>query len=90
MQHIALWSYTHIPNIIDLSGKSKMLWPRQENTIQKQLFDLEVKVTQRSLRYVTHCLMVMHGSVNLLGPNFKYVSKLQLKHMKLGRTVLDT
>ena len=39
MQHIALWSYTHIPNIIDLSRKSKMLWPRQENTIQKQLFD---------------------------------------------------
>ena len=34
--------------------------------------------------------MIMHGSVNLLGPNFKYVSKLQLKHMKLGRTVLDT
>ena len=43
MQHIALWSYTHIPNIIDLSRKSKMLWPRQENTIQKQLFDLDVK-----------------------------------------------
>jgi hypothetical protein len=30
MRHTALWSYTHIPNIIDLSRK-------------KQLFDLEVK-----------------------------------------------
>jgi hypothetical protein len=29
----ALWSCTHIPNIIDLSRKTKMLWPRQENTI---------------------------------------------------------
>jgi hypothetical protein len=27
---------------------------------KKQLFDLEVKVPRRSLRYVTHCLMVMH------------------------------
>ena len=24
--HIALWSCTHIPNIIDLSGKTKKLW----------------------------------------------------------------
>jgi hypothetical protein len=34
-RHIALWSCTHIPNIIDLSRKTKMLWPGQENTIQK-------------------------------------------------------
>jgi hypothetical protein len=32
-RHTALWSCTHIPNIIDLSRKTKMLWPRQENTI---------------------------------------------------------
>jgi hypothetical protein len=32
-RHIALWSCNHIPNIIDLSRKTKMLWPRQENTI---------------------------------------------------------
>jgi hypothetical protein len=32
-RHTALWSCTHIPNIIDLSQKTKMLWPRQENTI---------------------------------------------------------
>ena len=45
--HTALWSCAHIPNIIDISQK-------------KQLFDLEVKVPRRSLRYVTHHLMVMH------------------------------
>ena len=33
MQHTALWSCTHIPIIIDLSRKTKMLWPEQENTI---------------------------------------------------------
>jgi hypothetical protein len=28
-QHTTLWSCTHIPNIIDLSGKTKKLWPGQ-------------------------------------------------------------
>ena len=37
MWHIALWSCTHKPNIIDLSRKTKMLWPGQENTIQKTI-----------------------------------------------------
>ena len=32
-RHTVLWSCTHIPNIIDLSQKTKMLWPGQENTI---------------------------------------------------------
>ena len=36
-RHTALWSCTHIPNIIDLSGKTKMLWPGQENTIKKTI-----------------------------------------------------
>ena len=31
-RHTALWSCTHIPNIIDLSRKTKMLWPGQKNT----------------------------------------------------------
>ena len=31
--HTALWSCTHIPIIIDLPRKTKMLWPGQENTI---------------------------------------------------------
>ena len=29
MQHTALWSCTHIPNIIDRSGKTKKLWSGQ-------------------------------------------------------------
>jgi len=36
-RHTALWSCTHIPNIIDLSRKAKMLWPGQENTIKKTI-----------------------------------------------------
>ena len=51
MQHTTLWTCTHIPNIIDLSRK-------------KPLFDLERskdKVPRRSLRYVTHRLMVIHS-----------------------------
>jgi hypothetical protein len=28
-RHTTLWSCTHIPNIIDLSGKTKKLWSRQ-------------------------------------------------------------
>jgi hypothetical protein len=35
--HTTLWSCTHIPIIIDLSRKIKMLWPGQENTIFKQI-----------------------------------------------------
>ena len=37
MWHTALWSCTHIPIIIDLSRKTKMLWPGQENTISKTI-----------------------------------------------------
>ena len=29
MRHTGLWSYTHIPNIIDRSGKTKKLWSGQ-------------------------------------------------------------
>ena len=32
-RHTALWAWTHIPIIIYLSRKTKMLWPGQENTI---------------------------------------------------------
>jgi hypothetical protein len=37
MRHTALWSCTHIPNMIDLSRKIKMLWSKQENTIWKTI-----------------------------------------------------
>ena len=32
-RHTAFWSCTHIPNIIDLSRKTRFVWPGQENTI---------------------------------------------------------
>jgi hypothetical protein len=34
--------------------------PDKKILFKKQLFDLEVKVLRRSLRYATHHLMVMH------------------------------
>ena len=37
MRHTALWSCTYIPNSIDLSRKTKMLWPGQQNTIKKNI-----------------------------------------------------
>ena len=63
MRHTALWSCTHIPNITDRSGKTKMLWPRQENTIQKTIiwpWGQRLRSHERSLRYVTHRFMIMH------------------------------
>ena len=38
---------------------------------KKQLFDLEVKVPRRSLRYVTHRLMVMHPHAKYNWPIWK-------------------
>jgi hypothetical protein len=43
MRHTALWSCTYIPNSIDLSRKTKMLWPGQQILLKKTLFDLDVK-----------------------------------------------
>jgi hypothetical protein len=63
LRYTALWSCTHILNIIDLSRKTKMLWPGRENTIQKNNYltlRSKVKVSRKSLRYATFRLMVMH------------------------------
>jgi hypothetical protein len=37
--------------------------------LKKQLFDLEVKVQRRSLRYATHRIMVMHPHTKYHWPN---------------------
>jgi hypothetical protein len=47
--HTALWSCTHIPNIIDLSRKTKMLWPGQENTTVDSRY-LEFDGTMEKIR----------------------------------------
>jgi hypothetical protein len=39
----ALWSYTHIPNIIDLSQIKNCYGPDKKILFKKQLFDLQVK-----------------------------------------------
>ena len=56
-------SYGHAPTYqISLTylERQKCYGPGKKILFKKQLFDLEVKVPQRSLRYVTHHLMVMH------------------------------
>ena len=55
--------YGHAPTYqISLTYLERQKCYGQDKKIlfKKQLFDLEVKVLQRSLRYVTHRLMVMH------------------------------
>jgi hypothetical protein len=51
-----LWSFTHIPIIIDLSRRQKCYDPDKKILFKKQLFDLEVK-GHYGMR---HRLMVMH------------------------------
>jgi hypothetical protein len=58
-----LWSCTHIPNIIDLSRKTKNVMARTRKYYLKNnylTFRSKVKVQQRSLWYATHHLMDMH------------------------------
>jgi hypothetical protein len=55
--------YGHAPTYqISLTylERQKCYDPEKKILFKKQLFDLEVKVQQRSLRYATHLLMVMH------------------------------
>jgi hypothetical protein len=62
-RHTVLWSCTHIPNIIDLSRKTKNVMARTRKYYLKNnylTFMSKVKVQRRSLRYATHRLMDMH------------------------------
>jgi hypothetical protein len=55
--------YGHAPTYqISLTylERQKCYGPDKKILFKKQLFDLEVKVSRRSLRYATHRLMVMH------------------------------
>jgi hypothetical protein len=68
MWQTALWSCTHIPNIFDLSRKTKNGMPRTRKYYLKNnylTFRSKVMVTRRSLRYTTNRLMLMH-------PHIKY------------------
>ena len=55
-RHTVLWSCTHIPNIIDLSRKTKNIMARTRKYYLKNnylTFMSKVKVQRRSLRYAT-------------------------------------
>jgi hypothetical protein len=60
--HTALWSYTHIPNIIDLSQDKNAMVQTRKYYLKNNYLTLrsKVKVPGRSLWYTTHRLMVMH------------------------------
>ena len=61
-RHTALWSCTQIPNIIDLSRDKNVMARKRKYYLKNNYLILrsKVMVQRRSLRYVTHCLMVMH------------------------------
>jgi hypothetical protein len=61
-RHTALWSCTHIPNIIDLSRDKNVMARTRKYYLKNNYLILrsKIKVPRRSLRYTTHLLMVMH------------------------------
>ena len=73
--HTTLWSCTHIPNIIDLSRKTKMLWPGQENTILKKKIDLEVK-GQGPMKIITVCDTPPYGHAPTYQISLTYQTKM--------------
>jgi hypothetical protein len=73
MWHTALWSYTHIPNIIDLSQEKNVMVQTRKYYLKNNYltFMSKVKVQRRSLRYATHRLMDMHPHTKYHWPNSK-------------------
>jgi hypothetical protein len=74
-RHTALWSCTHIPNIIDLSRRTRKYYLKNNYLTLRS----KVKVPQRSLWYTTHRLMVMH-------PHTKYHWPISKDKNVLART----
>ena len=62
MWHTALWSYTHIPNIIELSQDKNVMVQTKKLYLKNHYLTLMSKfmVPGRSLWYTTHRLVVMH------------------------------
>ena len=56
MQHTALWSYTHIPHIIDLSEKTKKLWYGQASLRRSRSKKIRLK------QYVSLCSNGKHDN----------------------------
>jgi hypothetical protein len=73
--------YGHAPTYqISLTylERQKCYSPDKKILFEKQLFDLEVKVSRRSLRYATHRLMVMHPHT-WINPSKKQLFDLEVK-----------
>ena len=58
MQHTALWSCTHIPHIIDLSGKTKKLWYGQASLRRSRSGSKKIRLKQ----YVSLCSNGRHNN----------------------------
>jgi hypothetical protein len=74
MWQTALWSCTHIPNIFDLSRKTKNGMPRTRKYYLNNnysTFRSKVMVPRRSLWYKTNRLMVMHPHIKYHWPIWK-------------------
>jgi hypothetical protein len=71
--HTALWSCTHIPNIIDLSQDKNVMAQTRKYYLKNNYLTLRSKgkVPWRSLWYATHCLMVMHPHTKYNWPIWK-------------------
>jgi hypothetical protein len=57
MQHTALWSCTHLPNIIDLSGKTKKLLSGQAS-LRRSRRSGSVKFNKQNFSDSDNCLLL--------------------------------
>jgi hypothetical protein len=73
-RHTALWSCTHIPNIIDLSGKTKKVWSGQASLRRSGGRKNQTKTTidDFSLKLEVHLAMPIRDIMNvfILGNDF--------------------
>jgi len=60
-QHTVLWSCTHIPNIIDLSGKTKKLWYWQASLRRSRRSESRKIRSGRKNQTKTICLPSFEG-----------------------------
>ena len=61
MQHTTLWSCTHIPNIIDLSGKTKKLWSGQASLRRSRRRESRSRSGRKDQTITISCLPSFEG-----------------------------
>ena len=83
MQHTTLWTCIHIPNIIDLSGKTKKLWSGQASlrTCRRKKIRLKQYVSLRSKgrhnTFIVYRWMKLWNSLFLMVSNSLKLDKKQ-------------